>query len=212
MSPHRIRSQAGTSLADTYDVEGSIAGLEELDSSDVKTVHELGGTIFSERYGQVVIELTPGAIAQSIVWNINLSLGRNVSRVLGHFVVTDLAGAGRVQRAQLSVASVSEAGVIFTDVPFWVWDLGIGNDVEKAIRMLIEGVSARVNSLQVGEPIGHPLMGSGPDQSDVANQLVFRGEATAFGAGTVTPRAFFMIGRTSVGGGLSSRGLPVPSW
>jgi len=207
---HRVRSQAGTSLADVYDVGGSIAGIEELDSEEVKTVHEMGGTTFSERYGQTVLVLDAGAVAQSTQININVAIGDPITRLLGWFVVTDVAG--RLTRLQLSVSSVSAAGVIFQDVPYWVWQSGIGNDVEKLCRILIAGVNLAVNSLQVGEPTGFPQMLTGDNQANRVNQVTMRGDTSAFGAGTVNPRAILLLGAPVAAGGLSSRGLPVPSW
>ena len=43
----KILSQAGISLADLYNVEGSIAGIEQLDTRELPIVHEMSGTIFS---------------------------------------------------------------------------------------------------------------------------------------------------------------------
>ena len=56
----KILAQAGISLADVYDVEGSIAGTDELLSEDVSLVHEMGGHMMSERCRSFVVTLATG--------------------------------------------------------------------------------------------------------------------------------------------------------
>lgn len=205
----RVLAQAGTSLADVYDVEGSIVGVDELDSESVKTVHEMGGVIMSERYVGRIIQLTSGAIAQSIAFNINLTLGRHLERILHWAVTSDVTA--RTQSLQLSLADISTAGVISTDCPFWAWNTGSGDDIDKPIRLLLNGtvVNNRIFETRLG---GFPTIASGSGQPGrPVNQLVFRGQSTAFGAGTVTLTALILVAaaqRTGPGSG----GLPIPSW
>ena len=61
----KILSQAGDSLADSYDVAGSIAGVDDLITQDVQLLHEMGGTIFSERLTSQVLTIASGSIAQN---------------------------------------------------------------------------------------------------------------------------------------------------
>jgi len=204
----KVLAQAGSSLADVYDVEGSVAGVETLESRDVSLVHEMGATIFSERFGEILFQLSTGALAQSVAWNINITLEPTINRILHYAVVADVTA--RTNKMQLSISDIGSNGLISTDCPFWSWETGVGTDIDKAINHMLNGsiVSKRIfTSLS---PPG-PTLASGTAQRNVVNQLAFRGQALPFGAGTVTLTALVLVGQL-ITRGVSSKGLPLPGW
>lgn len=204
---NKILSQAGISLADVYDIEGSVAGLEELDVSEVKGVHELGGTIFSERLQGAIDRRTTGAIAQNTDWDIILTaLGNIPTRILGVLVFTD--DSARIGHATVSVRNPTEG----RELPIFVWDSAEG---VITIRMEDDGAGvanhvalANGGSLNITKL---PSMLIGTELPVTVDEMAFRGRTSAFGAGTVTITALIYRAFTQIGG-ISSYGLPVPSW
>ncbi len=203
----KILSQSGDSLADLYDVKGSIAGIEELETRELPIVHEMGATVFSERLGGEIVRLSSGDILQSVAFDVILtSPPVGIYRVLGLQVLSDVTG--RVDRAQVSLRDILTG----REIPLFVWQAT--PDIEVAIRIVENGeavanmgalrtVQQQVPSLGIAE--GQPRR--------VGEEIVFRGQATAFGAGTVELIALVYLGVTELTqGALSSRGLPVPGW
>lgn len=202
----KILSQTGMSLADIYDVVGSVAGVEQLESREVTLLHEMGATIFSERYSQFIRAGSSGAIAQSVNFNVVLNdLPSFPFRILGVSVFAD--AAARVALASVALRSASND----REIPIWIYDFNV--DVEVLVRHSLDG-AAVVNTTflrptQLLEAI--PAMAAGLTQPQRVNEIAFRGQAIAFGAGTVTVRMLLHLGFGQVGG-ISSRGLPIPSW
>jgi len=203
----KVLGQAGVSLADIYDVEGSIAGVEELASRDVGLIHEMGATILSERLRGEVRALSSGAILQTVNFDT---------------VVTDLpAGATRIAAITVVLTAVSEMSHMCIsvrddaaerEIPIWNWTTG---DDEMNIRLELPG--AAIANTILARPI-HPV---GPNMPSMLlpfpiggegfSSIAFRGASLTFGAGTVTATALIYLehcGDT----GISSRGLPIPSW
>lgn len=210
----KVLAQAGTSLADVYDVEGSVAGVEDLESREVHLFHEMGSTIFSERVRGRVSVLTPGAIAQNLPFDITVVLPPGISRIHNWMVVDTSAVAGRILHCQMSISSISAGDE--TDCPFWVWELA--TDRERSCRMQVSG-AAIATLIALGQTSGSdrqsgPLMGYGAEQPSpiqAVNQLIFRGRTSGFGAGTAIPSAI-LYDAFAITVRPSSRGLPVPSW
>ncbi len=201
--PKKILAQAGVSLADAYDVEGSIVGVENLDATDVKTVHEMGATIHAERIGGTIIALSTGALAQSITWNTGITLAANVTRILGLQMISN--SAARTARAAVMLTDLPPT---INDLPIMWWDTG---DTIAAINMTIEGTLAAVNVLQPTLPPLLPNLLIGTNQQNAVPVINFRGVTTAFGAGTVV-HTLMIYTATAGEPGVSSRGLPTPSW
>lgn len=205
MSP-KILGQAGISLADAYDIEGSEAGVSELLSREVQVVHEMGGVLMAERLTPDVRRITTGAILQNATWDLTLVTNLETpARILGVTVFFDTAA--RVDRAQVSVRDVG-AG---RDFPIWAWNTAV--DGVCITRM--EAAGAGVANLQLMRPTlppwGDPSMIFGSAQPQPNPDIVFRGLTTGFGAGTVTVQAsIYTVHATPAG--LSSFGLPIPSW
>lgn len=202
----KILSQAGSSLADTYNVEGSIAGIDQLETRELPIVHEMGGTIFAERLSGGMDRRTTGAIAQNTDWDIILTgLGRFPSRILGIFVFSD--DASRLSHATVSVRDPLDE----REVPIFAWDTG-----EAVVTVRIQDDGAAVanevalnNVLNVAAATPSLLIGT--DQPAPIDQMAFRGRTSGFGAGTVVV-TMLMYKAFSEIGGISSRGLPLPSW
>jgi len=131
----KVLAQVGVSLADVYQVLGSIAGVEQLISHDVNLVHEMGATIFSERLSAVVERATTGAIAQSTTFDVDVATGGvGISRVLGVLVFADVIG--RADFCQVSSRGTGSG----REIPFYHWDQVSGT--EEDIRLVDNGAAA----------------------------------------------------------------------
>jgi len=204
----KVLGRVGVSLADQYDVKGSRAGVEELDVTEVKAVHELGATMFSERFSTRIMEVTSGAIAQSLTFNAAIdpadvlqNMPQGVIRILG---VTVLVSAVRVSRVQLSIRD----NALDRDMIFWMWrdvtDLSDNQIVD-------DGSGLQIVLQPINPPWGLPTVMAGTEQPFFTPSFVLRGTTTAFGAGTATVTARILIA-FAASEGLSSFGVPVPSW
>jgi len=190
-----------------YDVEGSIAGIEQIQTEELPIVHEMGGTLFSERYSTFIRRFVSPAVAQNTSWDVTLSdLPENYYRVIGVSVFTD-GVAGEVAFCSLAMARVDGP----REIPIWIFDAT--NDTELRVRFSSDGAAAaQTNFLRpvtLLETLPHLSASAGQPQS-VPN-IVFRGTSAAFGAGTVVATALIHVAFVAVAG-VSSRGVPMPSW
>lgn len=199
----KVLGHAGVSLADVYDVEGSIAGVEELDANSVKTVHEMGGTIFSERLSARITNITSGALAQNLTFDVSFSV-TEISRFIALSVIT--TDAARVSVCQVSITTPALFGA--TDSPVWAWDT---SDTFRTIRVLLGGTVQTRELLVALRPPLLPSMLTREDSPRLTNTVTLRGLTTGFGAGTVTTSLLmhFLFPERP---GLSSKGLPIPGW
>jgi len=203
----KVLAQAGISLADTYDIEGSIAGVEQLQAKDVSLVHEMGATIFSERLVQVVRRIATGDLLQTVSFDTSISdLPSTPTRVQGCIVTAD---ADRVLNCGVFLRDPFDQ----REHPIFVWDSAVDDAIN--IRMRDDGAAAatriflRPSVLSGGIP--NMLMGS--EQRRGTQDVVFRVNTTTFGAGTVDVVAQVLIAFANVQGSVvSSYGLPIPSW
>ena len=203
----KILAQAGNSLADIYDVEGSIAGIDQLETRELPIVHEMGGTVFSERFSGNIRRAATAALAQNTAFDVVLQdFGATVQRVLAVSVFTDTV-AGRVDNAMVAVRDPGDD----REVPIWHWDTAV--DADLAIRIVDDGAAAQARIFL--RPVtllgGLPNILTGVDQPRSVQEIAFRGLTSGFGAGTVTLFLVLHVCFSQVGG-LSSRGLPIPSW
>lgn len=202
----KILSQAGNSLADVYDVEGSIAGIDNLETRDLPIVHEMGSTVFSERFSQIVLRRASGATAQSTAWDVvvnNLVTSPFRIQAVSVFITT----TARVAFASVAVRHADSD----REVPIWAWD--DAEDPEIRVRHQPDGgVPGTAQFLRPVVPMtGIPNLMAGSQAVDPMADIAFRGQTTAFGAGTVEAIMLLQIGLAEIGG-ISSRGLPIPSW
>lgn len=200
----KILSQSGQSLADIYDIEGSVAGLENLETRELPIVHEMGATILSERFTTRIFRLATGDILQSASWRIELTtLPETPARLLGVQVITD--NATRISRA----AVLGTDPTVEQDIPLWVWNA----TVSETVTMEDLAVAATFNYLVPREGASIPSFVGGREQQDnMVSQVTFVGLSTAFGAGNVLCTALLYLAFPRRDINISSKGLPIPSW
>jgi len=203
----KVLSRSGDSLADVYDVEGSIAGIEELTPREVRLVHEMGGTIFSERLSSQVRRDVTAALAQDTTVDIVLTdLPAGMTRILSTMVLN----AGTTTVARLASLQISARdNVNGREVILWAWDGTVQTE-----RIIDNGGAAGDHEilgrdLAISSPHPSMLVGNGQPQS--VSELTIRGITTSFGAGDITLTILNHILFSEVTG-ISSRGLPIPSW
>lgn len=203
----KIDSRSGSSLADSYDTVGSKVGIDNLETRDVNLVHEMGGTLVSERLTSEIFRVQTGSIAQSTAFDADFSQVLPtgiIMRVLGLAMIVDTAN--RVSNC----AIVARANLADQEIP-----LIINDGSEDPVRMQDDGAAVALLQTLGSDGAMIPqiptlLIGSGVRNSTV-NTLFLRGVTSGFGAGTVqiTGLAHIAFARPE---GVSSAGLPVPSW
>jgi len=214
----KILSQAGISLADTYEVEGSIVGIDTLESRELPIVHEMGATIFSERLTTHIIRISSGVIAQNDDFDIaSAPFADCANRVLGVEFIADVAG--RIDNVALMLldpntlnnpeypiatwnsAAATTAGAASNEATIRFNNAGAGPAAMSYLRPNLERNQMLI--ARMGVAVGMPT-------------LILRGTAAAFGAGNVELVAFVYIARPNplniTPASPSSHGLPVPSW
>ena len=207
----RVLSQAGTSLADVYDVKGSVAGIDRLDVDEIKGVHDLGPQIHTERLNAFGLIISSTAIAQNINFAVVLDAPPDsINRINSISVIADTAG-----RINFCSVAIRDPGT-GVDHPIWAWDTA--DDVEKSIRW----AGPSLATLTLMESLSQ-VAGSAPNlmarwgNTWAMPNLVFLGQSGGFGAGTVLARALIQVVRPDQeipipAGAPSSHGLPIPSW
>ena len=201
----KILSKSGDSLADVYNVQGSIAGIDQLLSEEVHLVHEMGSTIFSERLSSSILVLDTAALSQTTDFAINFFLGRTTARILGVQVLANQSPVTRILRASVNISTP----IPITDMPIWTW---VPADLESTVNIIIAGSSSLGKFLMNGNNRLLPNITIGSDQPfGTTPTISFRGKTATFGAGTVIVTALIYFAFASAGG-LSSRGLPLPGW
>lgn len=200
----KILSKSGASLADVYDVEGSIAGIDQLETKDVILMHEMGSAIFSERLNGAIQRFSVVSIPQSTNFDVTVTQLSEVPHRV-HNVIVFANAQSRVALAQVSLL----ARDLLREIPIFAWDSGF--DQEVSTRM-IDGTVATFILLR---PTGGFFPGTpsllGGQNLEVVNGFSLRGSTLAFGAGTVTVTGLVYTSFASLGG-VSSNGLPLPSW
>jgi len=207
----KILSRAGTSLADTWDVEGSIAGVDELVSREVSLVDEMGARVFSERALTFVYVISSTAIAQSTVFDVvsPTEIPDSPNRLMAVTVLVD--AQPRMSFASLAV----QDAVTGREIPVWVWDSS--NDLVKSVRWSNDGAGVvTAYELTVEDPQRIPYLLTRQGDNRLMPGLIWRGQSSGFGAGTVTARCLVSLCRANrlspTPGEPSSHGLPIPGW
>ncbi len=164
----------------------------------------MGATVFSERFSTRIIRATTGALLQNVGIGVVIpNTGDTVARILGIAVITD--DFTRLTRVNVTVQEPTAPAQEF---PVWVWDQ------TNALSLSIQdaGVTAVHNVLVGSHPLQMlPTFMSGTGQREMVDQVIMRGLTAGFGAGNVTVTALIYVAFSELGG-LSSRGLPIPSW
>lgn len=208
----KVLAQAGFSLADIYDIEGSIAGIDHVDTHEVHLSHEMGGTVFSERLQSFILLGRTGDVAQNTNFDVDIAgdLPVAISRILGVFVLADTVA--RVNHACISISN----NITGREMPIWSWD--DADDGETQVRYVDDGEAAAVffGLRQTGiNRLPTLLTQIGSDKS--MPRIFLRGATLGFGAGTVETIALVHVAVPSPGtpvpaGAPSSFGLPIPGW
>ena len=209
----KILSQSGISLADAYDVEGSIVGVEELESQGVKLVHEMGATMLSERLQGFFVKME-STVAQNAFWTLSsgaaITFADSPNRILGISIVIPAANAGDVTHCSLSIQNA----LLDRELLIHTWDSG--DDPEVRVRFNDDGAGI-ASFLELRPAVSNipqlmVRLGEGP----IMPNLRFAGGTSGFGAGTVVVTAIIHLCRanpeTPAPGAPSSHGLPLPSW
>lgn len=205
----KVLAQAGTSLADNYDVEGSVAGIDELLSKEVFLLHEMGGQIFSERLKSHIILIETGLVAQSIESTINLiGLPDCPHRILDVTVIS--TSAGRTLNVAIDVVDP----VTDREMPYLVWSNLV--DAEATFRWSRDGAGPADESYLIPSLNLFPTLLTRQGDTGQMARIRMRCVNDAFGAGTNNIIALIHLCRafplTSTPGTPSSHGLPIPGW
>ena len=136
------------------------------------------------------------------------SISNTFTRILAINVLANVAG--RTSRVQVSTHDVDGD----RDTPLFIWDTNDGISVEANIRIVEDGAAATLMQALIPSYTQLPNVSMGVDQpsQQVGDNFVFRGDTTGFGAGTVQLVALVYLAFPVERSGLSSRGLPLPSW
>ena len=208
----KILSQSGITLADVYNVVGSIAGIDQLESREVSLVHEMGATIFSERLTSQFVRMTSTDSLQNTEWSVTSGVVPDaIARILGISVFIPLAAIDRIDDCMVSIQN----GVTDREIPIMTWDDLV--DPQIRVRWSDDG-QAVANFLELRSSIDR--LPSLMTRLDIPRGrlpvLRFRGSTAGFGAGTVEAIAIIYVVRASdptpVPGRPSSHGLPIPGW
>lgn len=198
----KILSQAGTSLADIYEVVGSVAGIEQLETRELGIVHEMGATVFSERVDFFLGRIITGPIAQNVDFDLSVTEVPNTpTRLLGLALLAD-AGV-RILNAAVFLRQTPTR-----EMPVWAYDGSNFLDV----RWSDEGSIGNFDLL-LGSPAVAmiPSFTGGSTQRRSVDEIILHGRTTGFGAGTVSLTGLFYLAAATDPTNISY-GLPIPSW
>ena len=202
----KILSRSGDSLADVYDAEGSIAGIEQLETRELPIVHEMGNTVFSERFTTRIFRVPTGSILQNVTFRVELdTLPETPCRLLGInvWVFPD---------ARLTACAVLATDpTVSQDMPVWVWDPAAAEELWSG-----EDVGSQLSRFALiphaGLSIFPSFTGGREQQDNMVSALTLTGITSGFGAGTVDVVAGLLLAFPRRDVNISSRGLPIPSW
>ncbi len=203
-------------MSDSYDIEGSIVGVDNLDSSSVGLAENMGQRVFSERMTSHLLRMTSGDIAQNAAFDIVSSPFPDCPcRITNIVFIADTAS--RISMADLMIADPNSD----VEIPIATWASGAvttGGSADSEAPIRFDDASAgaaTVSYLRQSLPMFPQLvvrMGQAPGMP----VLKFRGLASGFGGGTVEVMCYVSHCRPNVlspaPGHPSSHGLAIPSW
>ena len=200
----KILSKSGDSLADIYDVEGSIAGIEQLETRDLPIMHEMGATVFSERFNTRIFRIASAARAQNVAFTVEIAtLPETPCRLLGvQCIADDVTELTRF-------AVTARDPTLQQDIPVWAWDGS--NSVP--IRLTDLTLEADFDLLTPALGFNVPtFMGGREQQGPMVSSVTITGLTAGFGAGTTRASALLLMAFPLRDINISSKGLPIPSW
>jgi len=218
----KILGDSGKSLGDAYDIEGSQIAIKNLNSEEgVTLVHEMGHTMFAERLFARILMWDSGLLNQSTSfyarstqagWAAGATAPAVPVRVYGCLAFIDVGDgwATHVTRCAILAHIVDDGTGEGQDFPVWVWN-GTGNST---IRMQSSAATAvpQVGDADPSQGVfPSPFLLQGGNRASQVDELVLSGTTAAFGAGTTRITAKALIASPDPAG-LSSLGVPIPSW
>jgi len=204
----RILSKAGESLADVYDVEGSVIQVADLVTGELPIVHDMASTVMSERMHMTQLTATSGAVPQSANFGAQIANWVDVpTRIMSIAVIGDTA-------SRLSHITITQRDDGGAEHPLLVWDSA--QDVERICRIDLLGVGVSNNIIYAPSiPVSQVLMVRDGETSQMGT-FIMNGTTTAFGAGSLEVLMCVLVARptrdTPAAGDAKSWGLPLPSW
>jgi len=212
----KILAKVGDSLADSYDVVGSIAGTEELVSREVSLIHEMGSTIFSERLTSHITKISSGSLAQNASFDVVSSpFEECANRISMVQFIADAASKFKFCSLMLEDPNGD------LEFPIDVWCSAAATtsgsaDSEAGIRFDPDGTGAASMSWLRPTLAFEPTVISRMGGVTGIPTLIFRGTASAFGGGTAELFCYVHHMRPAslnpLPGAERSHGLPLPSW
>lgn len=202
----KILSKSGDSLADQYDVEGSVAGIEQLVSREVSLTHDMAATLFSERFSTFIRATSTAAIGQSADFAAVMASLPNVpTRLLAIAVTTDFTG--RLTRACVNLRDPTTP----REIPIWVFDATLGE-----LNIEIDAGTGQETLFLLPALAQQTMLpsfcgGAGQRTQTGSEEIALRGRTSAFGAGDVTITLLALLAFSEIGG-VSSRGVQIPGW
>lgn len=203
----KILSKSGESLADIYDVAGSVAGIEQLETRELPIVHEMGATVMSERFTTRIFRITSGAVLQSVAFNLELTtLPDTPARLLGIQVVS----TSTVRLAQVAVLGTDPT--LGQDFPLWAFDTTLAEFEQVTMEDAGSGQPLQILVPRTGLNVFPAFVGGAAQQDSMVSSVTLAGLTTAFGGGTVTTTALLLLAFPRGAANISGVGLPIPSW
>ena len=206
MSPGKVLGEAGKSIPDVYDVDGSVVDIDRIDGREIKLVHEMGATILSERLAGEHFRIGSGPHLQNVDFEAIIATPPgSISRIVALQVLCTVAQQGRTAR----VAVVLQDGTSGRETPVWIWETG---QAETEVEWSDSGQA--VATFSAFQPTSHiyvPSMLIGVGHAQQVQNIILRGTTGAFGAGNITYflMAYLLFPTPTA---VNSFGLPIPSW
>jgi len=175
----------------------------------------MGAAIFSERLAGQVFRLFFDDITQTVTLGASFTgLPETPFRLAGFQILVEGGLEARLTRIVASLSELDAGGTAIQEIPFWSWDTTLGTS--ETVRMIDGGAAAANFDLLIPAPSNLPQLPqilTGAFQPGVVNGITCRGLTATFGAGDVDIIALaYILFPDAAGSGISSQGLPIPSW
>jgi hypothetical protein len=223
----RIQAPWGESLSRIWRVVGGSYPIRKFAPGDIQLTTELGHVVVGERLRSTIVNISPGATAQSTDFHTLTSPGTELPKgpfrvhgVAFVMLTTDGTWSTDMALANLNVAD----GTLDNMLPLAAWTAVGGSHTQVFLDLLGGGILTYWMANLVLHTVPTLLLGQARgttyDFTDRISRLVFSGRTAAFGAGTVTPYALVHIthyddsfGSEAPRGSPSTpEGLPIPGW
>lgn len=203
----KIQAKAGASLADQYDVLGSIAGVDELLSKDVSLVHEMGEVLLSERMGTSILQMSTAALVADTNFEITTTtLPDTPTRIMAIECLSLAGDINEIARAAVTLQDPSSGR------EFVIWSFDETNDTEQSVFWSDNGAARSAVNFMLPSINFAPLLLMRMGVLDDMPTLNFTGRSAAVVGTTVVARVMLYFASPSGGPAGATVGLPIPSW